>query len=75
MQPLPIDDVLPRIIAALRNANALVLRAPAGAGKTTRVPPAMLDAQLLAADQQIVVLQPRRVAARATAARMASERS
>ncbi|MCE9528113.1 MAG: DEAD/DEAH box helicase, partial [Planctomycetales bacterium] len=50
-----------------------VLRAPPGAGKTTRVPPALLDAGL-AERGKILVLQPRRVAARATAARMASER-
>src|SRR5690348_6219723 len=74
MQPLPIDDVLPRIITLLRDASALVLRAPPGAGKATRVPPALIDAQLIAADQEILVLQPRRVAARATAARIAGER-
>jgi len=74
MLQLPIDDVLPDIIAALRGASALVLRAPAGAGKTTRVPPAILDARLMETDEQIVVLQPRRVAARATAARIAAER-
>ncbi len=41
--PLPIDEVLPQIVAELRRADALVLRAPTGAGKTTRVPPAMFD--------------------------------
>jgi ATP-dependent helicase HrpB len=70
---LPIDSVLPEIIAALRASGSVVLRAPTGAGKTTHVPPAIWDAGL-ANDGAILVLQPRRVAARATAARMASER-
>jgi ATP-dependent helicase HrpB len=73
LTPLPIDDVLPSIIAALREQPTLVLCAPPGAGKTTRVPPAILDAGL-AGDDTILVLQPRRVAARATAARMSVER-
>ena len=71
--PLPIDDVLPQVVAALRQSPCAVLRAPPGAGKTTRVPPALLDAEF-AERGKILVLQPRRVAARATAARMASER-
>lgn len=70
--PLPIDAVLPDVVRHLRTASSLVLRAPPGAGKTTRVPPALLDAGL-AASGKIVVLQPRRVAARATAARIAAE--
>lgn len=70
---LPIDDVLPQIIAALRSASSLVVRAPTGAGKTTRIAPALLDAGL-AGSKQIVLLQPRRVAARAAAARMSAER-
>ncbi len=44
LAPLPIDEVLPQIVAALRTSRAVVLRAPTGAGKTTRVPPAVLDA-------------------------------
>ena len=70
---LPIDAVLPQIVSALKSASSVVLRAPAGAGKTTRVPPALLDAGL-AGDKQILVLQPRRVAARASARRIALER-
>jgi ATP-dependent helicase HrpB len=70
---LPIDDALPDVLAALRTAGAVVLRAPTGAGKTTRVPPAVLDAGL-AGRGSIVVLQPRRLAARASARRMAVER-
>lgn len=71
---LPIDDVLDSLVAALRTSNSLVLCAPPGAGKTTRVPPALLDAGF-AASGKILVLQPRRVAARATAMRMADERN
>lgn len=70
---LPIDAVLPDVVGALRSAGSVVLRAPTGAGKTTRVPPAVLDAGL-AGQGTIVVLQPRRLAARACARRMALER-
>jgi ATP-dependent helicase HrpB len=73
LAPLPIDDVLPSLVHALRTSSAVVLRAPPGAGKTTRVPPAILDVGL-AGTGKIVVLQPRRVAARATAARISHER-
>lgn len=72
LAPLPIDDVLPHVVSALREAGSLVLRAPPGAGKTTRVPPALLTAGL-AKSGKIIVLQPRRVAARATASRIAAE--
>jgi ATP-dependent helicase HrpB len=71
--PLPIDEILPQLITALRGHPCAVLRAPTGAGKTSRVPPAILDAGL--ADRgQVIVLQPRRVAARAAAWRIAEER-
>lgn len=70
---LPIDDVLSHVVAGLRDSAYLVLQAPPGAGKTTRVPPALLDAGFAEAGK-IIVLQPRRVAARATAARIAAER-
>jgi ATP-dependent helicase HrpB len=72
-EPLPIDDVLPEVEGALRRHPGVVLRAPTGTGKTTRVPPALLDAGL-ACDGRIVVLEPRRLAARAAAAHMAWER-
>jgi ATP-dependent helicase HrpB len=72
-EPLPIDPVLPEVVAALRRHPCAVLRAPTGAGKTTRVPPALLDAGL-AGTGQIVVLEPRRLAARAAARRIADER-
>lgn len=69
---LPIDAVLPEVVAKLRETSSLVLRAPTGAGKTTRVPVALLDAGLT--EGRIVVLEPRRLAARAAARRMAFER-
>ena len=68
---LPIDDVLPRLTAALGARNAAVLVAPPGAGKTTRVPLVLLD-EPWAKDKKILVLEPRRLAAHAAAARMAS---
>ena len=71
--PLPIDPVLPELVAALRQQSNVVLRAPTGAGKTTRVPPALLDARL-AEDGRILMLEPRRLAARAAARRMSDER-
>jgi len=69
--PLPIDEALPRLTAALAAHNAAVLVAPPGAGKTTRVPLVLLD-EPWAAHKKILVLEPRRLAARAAAARMAS---
>ncbi|HEX5212673.1 MAG TPA: ATP-dependent helicase HrpB, partial [Pseudolabrys sp.] len=69
--PLPIDDALPRLTAALAANNCAVLVAPPGAGKTTRVPLVLLD-EPWAKDKKILVLEPRRLAARAAAARMAS---
>ena len=68
-QPLPIDAVLPALLDALRARRRAVLEAPPGAGKTTRVPLA-LDAAGLA-EGRIVMLEPRRIAARAAAERMA----
>jgi ATP-dependent helicase HrpB len=70
LAPLPIDDVLPQLVAAVKDRRVCVLVAPPGAGKTTRVPGALLDV----VDGSIVVLQPRRLAARLAAARIASER-
>ncbi|MGJ5619379.1 ATP-dependent helicase HrpB [Sulfitobacter sp. MF3-043] len=67
---LPIDAVLPEVIAALASRGRVVLQAPPGAGKTTRVPLAMLDAGLTT--QKIIMLEPRRLAARAAAERMAA---
>jgi len=63
---LPIDVLLPEAVACLRTESRLVVRAAPGAGKTTRVPTALLDAGL-AGSRQVVVLEPRRIAARAGA--------
>jgi ATP-dependent helicase HrpB len=70
--PLPIDPVLPDLLAAVRDHRAAVLRAPTGAGKTTRVPPALVEGGP-AGSGTVVMLEPRRVAARAAARRMAAE--
>lgn len=88
-EPLPIDAALPQLLAALRASGAAVLRAPTGAGKTTRVPPAIVESGLAgepgggtrgegprAAGHEnglVLMLEPRRVAARAAARRMAME--
>lgn len=69
---LPIDAVLPALRAALAARHEAVLEAPPGAGKTTRVPLALLDEPWLAG-QTIVMLEPRRLAARAAAERLAAE--
>ena len=61
---------MPQVIDALRSSGRVVLQAPPGAGKTTRVPLAMLDAGLTAG--RILMLEPRRLAARAAAERMAA---
>jgi ATP-dependent helicase HrpB len=68
--PLPIDVVLDELARTLQGHNAAVLVAPPGAGKTTRVPLALLDAPWVN-DKKIIVLEPRRIAARASAERMA----
>src|SRR4051794_33648436 len=68
--PLPIDAVLDELAGTLDKRNAAVLVAPPGAGKTTRVPLALLD-EPWAAGKKIIVLEPRRIAARASAERMA----
>ena len=74
MTSLPIDAAIPEIIALVRDRRRLVLVAEPGAGKTTRVPPALLAADLLdPSHPTLILLQPRRVAARASAARIAEE--
>jgi len=67
---LPIDPLLPAIRDHLREARTLVLEAPPGAGKTTRVPPSLLDLF----DGDVLVLEPRRLAARLAARFVSSER-
>lgn len=71
LSPLPIDPVLPDVVRVLREGSALVLEAPPGAGKTTRVPRALLDSA--AFPGEIIVLEPRRLAARLAAKRVAEE--
>jgi ATP-dependent helicase HrpB len=68
--PLPIDAVLDELARTLVDHSAAVLVAPPGAGKTTRVPLALLDAPWIG-NRKIIVLEPRRIAARASAERMA----
>ena len=69
MPRLPIDPLIPEILQRLESARNLVLEAPPGAGKTTRVPPALLSLGL----GQVLVLEPRRLAARLAARRVAFE--
>jgi ATP-dependent helicase HrpB len=68
--PLPIDPLLPDVVAAVRERGLLLLAAPPGSGKTTRAPLALAQADF---GGEIVVLEPRRLAARAAAARVAQE--
>ncbi|KQU21414.1 ATP-dependent helicase [Methylobacterium sp. Leaf94] len=69
---LPIEDALPALRDALAGGPAAVLVAPPGAGKTTRVPLALLDAPWLRPSHKIILLEPRRLAARGAAERMAA---
>jgi ATP-dependent helicase HrpB len=71
--PLPIDEVLDDLTSRLREGRSAVVVAPPGAGKTTRIPLALLK-EPWRGDKRILVLEPRRLAARSAAMRMASER-
>ena len=70
MKTLPITQVIPEVKEKLQRHNRLVLQAPPGAGKTTALPLALLDEAWLE-NKKIIMLEPRRLAVRATAARMA----
>ena len=72
MTALPIDPILPALIAAIRARGCAVLQAPPGAGKTTRVPLAMREAAVTPG--KIIMLEPRRLAVRAAADRLGSDR-
>jgi ATP-dependent helicase HrpB len=74
MSSLPIEEALPALRAALAAHDCVVLQAPPGAGKTTRVPLALLDEPWLG-NRAILMLEPRRLAARAAAARMSRLRN
>ena len=71
MNSLPIDKVLAELVSRLENANRVILHAPPGAGKTTRVPLYLLEHAEWLGDMKIIMLEPRRLAARAAAYRMA----
>jgi ATP-dependent helicase HrpB len=73
INPLPVDPYLPAIIEAVRSHSITLVDAPPGTGKTTRVAPALLDG-LVSAGKKIYLLQPRRLAARSVAARIAWEK-
>jgi ATP-dependent helicase HrpB len=73
-RPLPIDGHLGAILASLEREPSLVLEAPPGTGKTTRVPPALLGASWRRPDDQILVLEPRRLAAKLSARFVAEEK-
>ena len=68
---LPIDAVLPEILSHLKTQSSLIVRAEPGAGKTTRIPVALAQSQLFEKGQKILVLEPRRMAARMAAKRIA----
>ena len=76
---LPVDSVLGEVLSAARHRGIVVVTAPPGSGKTTRVPPALLDALVdgrleSEGGGQVWLVQPRRVAARLAARRIAEER-
>jgi len=70
---LPVDRILPEAVAALEKNHCLVLQASPGSGKTTRLPPALLRARFRGDAQEILVLEPRRLAAKYSARRVAEE--
>ena len=75
MIPLPVDALLPDLIEHLRKSASAIVEAPPGSGKTTRVAPSLIDAILCHSGRRTFLLQPRRLAAKATAQRIAAERN
>ena len=75
MIPLPVDSLLPDLIMHLKRSTAVIVEAPPGSGKTTRIAPSLIDAGLCTSTRRTFLLQPRRVAAKATAQRIAAERN
>lgn len=75
MTPLPVDSLLPKLQTCLRTRNAVIVEAPPGSGKTTRIAPSLLDSSDYGPKRRVYLLQPRRVAAKATAQRIAQERN
>ena len=73
MIQLPIDAHIPEILDLISSHSSLVLVAPPGTGKTTRVPPALLGSAVRKPEQEIIVLEPRRLAAKMSAERVADE--
>lgn len=73
-EDLPIFELEHALVAELKERSRLILQAPTGSGKSTQVPQILLDHELLG-DRQVVILQPRRLATRLLAARVASERN
>lgn len=74
-ETLPLDEAWPELKAALETHQNLVLVAEPGAGKTTRFPASLLNSELIARDKNILVLEPRRLAAKAAAARIGDEQN
>ncbi len=74
MKPLPIDSLLPEVLEHLKRSSAVIIEAPPGSGKTTRVAPGLVEAGGRGMNGRVFLLQPRRVAARAAATRIADER-
>lgn len=72
-QALPIDPLLPQIAAAFRDSKSLIVQASPGSGKTTRIPPFLMEAGIVPSEQDILVLVPRRLAAKLSARRVAEE--
>lgn len=75
MLPLPVDSRIPEILALLEGGRSLVVQAAPGTGKTTRIPAALLGSKFRHPEMEIVVLEPRRLAAKMAARRVAEERS